>query len=220
MSKEVKKIEVSMWPIDKIKPYELNSKKHDKEQVKGIAKSIKEFGWDQPIVVDGDGVVIKGHGRRLAAIELGLAVVPVVVRADLSPEAVRAARLADNRVAIGDIDTELLQTELMDLDYDLTGIFDDKELNFMTADLGELNEGVFVSDLEESVREQSDEAVAKIAETDDRPVPVYKALGFRNISGRDERYVVGFMALIEKQFGLEPEKAFVAYAKQMVSAGK
>ncbi|HBC3632750.1 ParB/Srx family N-terminal domain-containing protein, partial [Acinetobacter baumannii] len=124
---------IQQWNVDEVKPYELNAKIHDKAQVERIAQSIKEFGWDQPIVVDKEGVIIKGHGRREAALLLGLKVVPVLVRSDLDEHQVRAARLADNRVAIGDIDTDLLQKELQTLNFDLEGIFDKKELNFVVA---------------------------------------------------------------------------------------
>ncbi|MFH3639762.1 ParB/Srx family N-terminal domain-containing protein, partial [Acinetobacter baumannii] len=81
--------------VDDVKPYELNAKIHSEEQVAKIAESIARFGWDQPIVVDKNGVIIKGHGRRLAAIKLGLIEVPVLVRDDLNEEQVKAARLAD-----------------------------------------------------------------------------------------------------------------------------
>ncbi|WP_416663388.1 phage tail protein [Acinetobacter baumannii] len=84
-----------MWIVDDVKPYELNAKIHSEEQVAKIAESIARFGWDQPIVVDKNGVIIKGHGRRLAAIKLGLIEVPVLVRDDLNEEQVKAARLAD-----------------------------------------------------------------------------------------------------------------------------
>lgn len=88
-----------------------------------------------PIVVDGNGVIIKGHGRRLAALQIGLKKVPVIVRDDLSEEAVRAARLADNRVAISGLDNEILRKELSSLEFSLDNIFDKKELTFVTADL-------------------------------------------------------------------------------------
>lgn len=212
-------LKVEVWPIDKITPYEMNVKKHGPEQVSKIATSIKKFGWrGNPIVVDQDGVIIAGHGRRLAAIKLGMAKVPVQVVSDLTEDEVRALRLADNRAAESDIDTELLQIELSSIEFDLTGIFDAKELDFMTADLGEIHDDVFVDSLEESVKEHAAEAVAKIEETDGREVPVVKALGFKNIAGKDERFVVGFMALIEKQFGMQADRAFVEFAKQMVSA--
>lgn len=124
--------EVTLMPVNEVLPYAYNTKLHPIEQVKKIAASIKAYGWDQPIVVDGSGVVIKGHGRRLAALELGLDVVPVVVRDDLSTEQVRAARIADNRSAISDFDFDSLRFEigeLMALDFDIEPLgFDELEI--------------------------------------------------------------------------------------------
>ena len=104
--------QVEMRPIASIIPYGNNAKKHPPEQIEKIAASIKEFGWDQPIVVDGEGVVIKGHGRLLAAKSLGLAEVPVVTRTDLSSEQVVAARMADNQSSISDVDYIKVKTDL------------------------------------------------------------------------------------------------------------
>lgn len=210
-------IKIEKWNIKRVIPYENNVKNHEETQVRKIAKSIEDFGWDQPIVVDGDGVIIKGHGRRLAAEYLGLKEVPVVVRTDLSPEAVKAARIADNRVAESSIDTAMLQDELRSIEYDLHGIFDDKELAFLTADLGELNDGIFVDDLDSEVAKQSEETARKIEEVDGREVPIAKALGFKSIPAKDEKHVAGFMAILEEQFGLDGVDSFVAFAKQMVS---
>jgi len=212
----VKKLQIDLWDTEKLIPYELNSKIHDEKQVEKIAKSIQEFGWDQPIVVDCNGVIIKGHGRRLAAIKLGLAKVPVLVRHDLTEEQVRAARLADNRVAVGDIDAELLQKELASLDFDLEGIFDRKELDFMSADLGEMNEEAFALDLDEEVAKQSAETIKKIEETDERPVKIDKALGFKQISGKDERYVARFMAQVEAETGKTGADAFVEFVRNLM----
>lgn len=212
----MKKLQIDLWDTEKLIPYELNSKIHDEKQVEKIAKSIQEFGWDQPIVVDCNGVIIKGHGRRLAAIKLGLAKVPVLVRHDLTEEQVRAARLADNRVAVGDIDAELLQKELASLDFDLEGIFDRKELDFMSADLGEMNEEAFALDLDEEVAKQSAETIKKIEETDERPVKIDKALGFKQISGKDERYVAWFMAQVEAETGKTGADAFVEFVRNLM----
>lgn len=215
MSKDIPgKIEA--WSIDKVLPYELNAKIHDAKQVDRIAKSIKEFGWDQPIVVDKNGVVIKGHGRRLAAIKLGFTSVPVWVRDDLTDEQVRASRLADNRVALSDIDSGILQRELESLDFDLGGIFDKKELEFIEADLGTFNEDAFVDDIEVEVNKQAEESTRKVAETDAREVPIAKALGFKTIKGADERHVAKFMAQIEAELDLEAEEAFVAFIKNLM----
>lgn len=209
----MQKPNIELRNIDAVHPYELNAKIHDPKQVERIAKSVSEFGWDQPIVVDKNGVIIKGHGRRLAAIKLGLKQVPVWVRDDLTPEQVRASRLADNRVAVGDLDTDILQKELSDLNFDLAGIFDKKELDFVVADLGEITTEAFVADLDEEVVAQADETVAKIKAIEERSVKVQEALGFKTIKGGDERVVASFMAMIEEDTGLSGSDAFVAFAK-------
>lgn len=72
--------EVEVWDIEDVHPYVNNPKQHPDEQVERIRSSIKNYGWDQPIVVDAEGEIIKGHGRREAALSLGLEQVPVIVR--------------------------------------------------------------------------------------------------------------------------------------------
>lgn len=124
-------------PIDCVKPYSRNAKRHPERQIERLATIIAEFGWDQPIVVDGAGVIIKGHGRLLAARRLGLSVVPVVVRDDLSPEHVKAARIADNKIAETEWDVDSLKFDLFDLseiglDLGLTG-FEGYELDQILA---------------------------------------------------------------------------------------
>jgi ParB-like chromosome segregation protein Spo0J len=212
------KLQIEMWEISRIKPYDLNAKIHDAKQVEKIAKAITEFGWDQPIVVDKSGVIIKGHGRRLAAISLGYLKVPVLVRADLSEDQVRAARLADNRVAIGDIDSDLLKQELASLEFDLSDIFDKKELDFMTADLGEVSIDAFMKDIDEEVAAQAAEAASKIDETDSREVKIDKALGFKTIKGMDERHVARFMAQVEAETGKVGAEAFVGFVRGLMEA--
>ena len=81
--------------IDTIKPYENNPRKNDRS-VKAVARSIEEFGFRQPIVVDSDNVIIVGHTRYRAAKMLGLKEVPVIVASDLDEEKAAAYRIADN----------------------------------------------------------------------------------------------------------------------------
>ena len=83
--------------IGDIKPYERNPRRND-EAVKYVAESIKNFGFKNPIIVDNDGVIVAGHTRFKAAKQLGLQVVPCVVADDLTPEQIKAFRLADNKV--------------------------------------------------------------------------------------------------------------------------
>lgn len=209
----MKKPNIKLVDITEIKPYELNSKIHDDAQVKKIAESIKKFGWDQPIVVDKNNVIIKGHGRRLAAISLELTNVPVWVRDDLTEEQVRASRLADNRVAVSGIDTELLQKELASLDFDMNGIFDAKELDFLNADLGDMDMGAFVENMDVELSAQAEAGAKKVEEIDTRRVKIDKALGFKDIAGADERDVAFFVALIENETGKTGSDAFVEFAR-------
>lgn len=207
---------IQIWKIERLVPYELNTKKHTPEQVAKIAASIKEFGFDQPFSVDKDGSIIKGHGRRLACLELGIKEVPVWVRSDLTPMQVRASRLADNRVAIGDIDTELFRLELSTLDYKMDAYFDAKELDYTMADLGAMNEGAFIDNVGVAVDKQEADTHAMVAELDNRRVPLTKAFGFKDILGSDEIYISRFMAQVEVQSGLKGEAALVSFIKGLV----
>jgi len=106
-------------------PYPGNPRRND-AAVEAVARSIREFGFRQPIVVDGSDVVVCGHTRLKAALELGLESVPVHVATDLTPEQVRAYRLADNRTGENaEWDDARLAEEFAALqlaDVDLTGL--------------------------------------------------------------------------------------------------
>lgn len=91
-------MKIEQWKIDRVKPYENNPRIND-DAVDAVAASIREFGFRQPIVVDTEGVMIVGHTRYKAAQKLGLEKVPVHVAKDLTPEQIRAYRIADNKTA-------------------------------------------------------------------------------------------------------------------------
>jgi ParB-like chromosome segregation protein Spo0J len=216
MSKDFKP---QLKPVEFLKPYAGNAKIHDEKQVAKIRKSIDQFGWTTAIVTEADGTIIAGHGRRLAALlEPSLKHVPVVVRDDLSADEAKALRLADNRVALSEMDARLLQEELASIEISLEGIFDAKELEFMTADLGEINDAPFVEDLEEVVREQAVSASKSVEATDAREVRLDKVLGFKSIAGRDEKHLARFMATIEAKTGKTGADALVAHAIETNSA--
>jgi DNA modification methylase len=119
--------------LSELIPYINNSRKHSDDQVTQIAASIKEFGWTNPILVDGDNGIIAGHGRIMAAKKLNMTEVPVIELAHLSKEQRKALIIADNKLALNsDWDSNLLAIELKDLqdlgfDLNLTG-FDGMEL--------------------------------------------------------------------------------------------
>ena len=120
--------------LDEIRPYENNPRRND-EAVQYVAESIRQFGWKQPIVIDRDGVIIVGHTRYKAAQSLGLETVPCMIADDLTPEQVKAYRIADNKVSDFSVwDNKKLLEELQDLDelagdlftgFDTSDFFDD-----------------------------------------------------------------------------------------------
>lgn len=130
-------MQVEAKSIDEIKPYENNPRDND-DAVDAVANSIKEFGWQQPIVVDNEGVIIAGHTRYKAAKKLGLKHVPVVVADNLTPDQVKAYRLADNKTAeLADWDMDLLNEELdqiRDIDMSQFGFDDLDSLELEDAD--------------------------------------------------------------------------------------
>ena len=125
---------IEAWATEKPIPYARNARKISDMAVDKVAASIKEFGWRQPIVVDGEGVVIAGHTRLLAAKKLNLKHVPVHIATELTPGQVKAYRLMDNRShEEARWDEELLELELfdlkgLDLDLGLTG-FNSNEID-------------------------------------------------------------------------------------------
>lgn len=126
-------ISIGMRPVETLIPYARNARTHSDAQVAQIAASIREFGFTNPILVDGENGVIAGHGRLAAARKLGLNEVPVIELAHLTPAQKRAYIIADNKMALNaGWDFELLREDLNELDAEnfdlaLTG-FGEKEL--------------------------------------------------------------------------------------------
>lgn len=125
-------MQIELWKIDDVKPYENNPRIND-DAVEAVSKSIKEFGFRQPLVVDADGVIICGHTRWKAAKLLKLEKVPVHVAKDMTPEQVKAYRIADNKTnELSEWNYELLPlelSELQDMNFDLSLLgFDSSEL--------------------------------------------------------------------------------------------
>jgi DNA modification methylase len=130
--------------VDKLIPYAKNSRTHSPEQVGQIAASIKEFGFRNPILVDGVGI-IAGHGRLMAAQKLGLDKVPTIDCSDMTESQKKAYIIADNKLALNaGWDTAMLSIEMKDLEdegFDLALLgFDDKELNALLEP--EVSEGL------------------------------------------------------------------------------
>jgi ParB-like chromosome segregation protein Spo0J len=213
-----KRRETEFWNVIDLIPYPKNAKKHSPEQVKTLATLINKHGWTQPIVIDGDndpGMIVIGHGRRLAAIELGLEKVSVTVLYGFTREEIDAIRLADNRATSTDYDTPLLREELARLDAigeDILSLgFTDKELDFMTADLGVFDESLFVEDIAEAVEGQNQKNKESITETDKSATPVGEAFGFKRVTIAQSRVIRNFMKQLESKSGKRGVEALLYF---------
>ena len=167
-------MQIILKKVDDITPYPNNPRKND-NAVDAVAASIAEFGFKQPIVIDSDGVVIAGHTRLKAAKKLGLKEVPCILADDLTPEQVKAYRLADNKVAeLASWNFEILDSELLDIediDMDMFGNWGLDEIDF-----GNLDQYTDEANTEEY--KQFVEKFKPKKTTDDcfTPPPVYEAV--------------------------------------------
>ena len=137
------KPQIEHLPLDALVPYARNSRTHSPEQIAQVAASIREFGFTNPVLIDGEGGIIAGHGRVMAARQLGLSEVPCIRLAHLTDAQKRAYVIADNKLALNaGWDDALLALELrelaeMDFDLHLTGFDDDEISKLLDLELGE-----------------------------------------------------------------------------------
>lgn len=169
--------------ISEIVPYEKNPR-HNDEAVKGVKNSIKKFGFKVPIVIDKNGVIVAGHTRYKASLELGLETVPCVVADDLTDKEIKAFRLADNKVAEKSYwNFDLLNDELLDIDFDMS------EFGFVN-----------VSDSFDDEDEEEDEDIADEEESEDES-PSYRItyeIVFNNEDEQKKWY--DFISFLKKKY--------------------
>ena len=157
-------MKITQKKVTELIPYVNNSRTHSDEQVAQIAASIKEFGWTNPILVDGTNGIIAGHGRLLAARKLGYTEVPTIELADLTETQKKAYIIADNRLALNaGWDNEILTIELNDL---LADGFALEMLGFDPKELASLLEPEVIEGLtdEDAVPEVPDEPKTKLGD--------------------------------------------------------
>ena len=111
-------MEIIMRKVSELTPYDKNAKQHDATQVANVANSIKRFGWQQPIVIDENGVVVIGHCRLMAAKKLKLKEVPVTVASGLTEDEIKELRIADNKTNESPWDLGLLAEDIEGLDFE------------------------------------------------------------------------------------------------------
>lgn len=114
---ELKDLQIENVALSEIKPYEHNAKKHDEKQIGNVAESIYQFGWQQPLVLDKDKVIIIGHCRYLAAKKLKLKTVPCKIAADLTADEVKKLRALDNKLNESEWDLDMLSLDIGGVDF-------------------------------------------------------------------------------------------------------
>jgi ParB-like chromosome segregation protein Spo0J len=225
---DVSKLPIESWDITRLIPHPQNAKKHPDDKTKLLSKSIQRVGManaiqvEPPIYADGEanpepGLIIAGHGRRLAALDAAWAKVPVIVRHDLTKLECAALRIADNTTVSNDYDTELMKMEINLLGeggFELDAIgFDDKQLQTMVDDFGELDNDIFVEDIGQAVETQKTENVAKAAEIDQSAAPIGDALGFKRVTVEQSRKIRELMDAAAGKFaGLNKSPAEILIA--------
>lgn len=138
-------IQITYKKTDDLIPYARNSRVHSEMQINQIASSIREFGFRNPVLVDGENGIIAGHGRVLAAMKLGLDTIPTIECKDLTDTQKRAYIIADNKIALNATwDEEMLMLEIEDfrqlgIDTDILG-FDESELKKTNIDYSVLDD--------------------------------------------------------------------------------
>lgn len=212
MTEPYVKLEES-WRIDRLIPYEWNAKKHEPSQVKKIAASIRKHGWTTRIVVEEDGTIIAGHGRRLAAIELNQEFVPVTVLKGITKEQAKALRLVDNKVQEGGYDTELLSIDLRSLvvddGVDMSEFFDTRDLNFAIDDLGVIDMNALSDDIGPEVAAQTARTEKEIQQADESEVNLGKAIGITKVTGDQARDLKSLIGQAQDHFQCDATEALL-----------
>lgn len=215
---------VEIVEIDRLVPYELNAKKHNPEQVDRLAEQIKRYGFDQPVVLwpipgTKQFSIIKGHGRRLAMMKLGMEKIPAVIQKHLSREQADAMRIADNALSSIEYDTKLLAEETkrlmetFDLDAFDFGFSAKDEKLFLSIDTHEIDLDALTTDVSEAMRVQKEEDAERVSKMDDEDVRLNRIFGVSSVSTRDGRSLTRLLATLEAETGKEGIAALIAHAE-------
>lgn len=188
------KLKITYKPTKDLIPYARNSRTHSELQINQIASSIKEFGFRNPVLVDGENGIIAGHGRVMAATKLGIAEIPTVDGSDLTENQRRLYVIADNKIALNaGWDEEILMMEIEDLknmgeDIDILA-FDPSEIQVKNIDYSVLDD--------ESIDDQLDDmakGVRKAIQIEFEPDHYEEAQELVKF-WRDKQAYVGYMIM-------------------------
>lgn len=206
------------WDIDKIIPYPKNTKVHAPDKQAKLKASIKADGLFEALILDKDGVIIAGHGRFKALVDLGQLKVPVKHAAHLSKNQADAARIAHNKTSSTDYESDFMAEELRRLadadDVDLHALgLDDHELDFLIEDLGEMNLDAISQALDDDVNQQDADTAEKVTATDASDERLAKVFGFNVIPIAAVKDVKRLIADMEAETGKTGHDAFVEWCR-------
>jgi len=212
------RLPIEYWAARDIQTYEKNNKVHSKEHVDTLKKSIEQFGLMDPIIVDVDGVIIAGHGRFAALQELGqIEKIPVRHAKGLTKNQADAARIAHNKTASTEYDTEATLEEIARLaqfDFDMSALgISEKELEVATLDVGEMDLGALSDNLDADIDAQESSNRDKIEAAAAGETPIAKVIGFKAIPVKDEKTFRAFIARIERQTGQTGYAAWLSFVE-------
>ena len=206
---------IEYWEASDVKPYARNTKVHSKAHIATLEKSILEFGLFDPLILDADGIIIAGHGRWETLIKLGHAQVPVRIARHLTKPQADAARIAHNKTASTEYDSDFMSQEIRRLSeegIDMSALgLDERELDFLVDDLGDMNMDAISVDLDQDIDDQDAETDDKVKATDASNEKLVKAFGFNELPIAAVKDVRRFMADIEQETGLEGQEALVGW---------
>lgn len=194
---------LELWPLDKIKPYEKNNKVHEPESVRALADSIADVGVENPILVEEDGTIISGHGRREALILLGREMAHVRVARGLSKAQARKLRIAANKTASSVYDEGALASEIRamkDMDIDLSGMgLEMDDLADLLADVPDVDLAGPLDLVEPEVDEPKTEPEPREPKPKDDKVPLAKAFDIKSVTPEQAELIDAFMADLEER---------------------
>jgi len=212
----LQRLPVEMWTADRISPYAKNNKIHSRTDKDKTIASIREFGLINTLIVDVDGVLIAGHKRYACLLEMGHVEFPVRHAKHLTKNQADAARIADNKTQGTDYDSGFMAEEIARLsmvdDVDLGSLgLDDRELAFLTEDLGAMDLGGLAEDLDAELDAQDAETADKVAAVDTAMQPISKVFGFRGVPVAQVVLFKRFVAEVEGATGKKGAEAFTEW---------
>lgn len=214
---DITNLPIEIWEIEKLKEYEFNNKIHKAQQVESLAKSIKENGIENPLLIEEDGVIISGHGRLKAALFLGMKYVPVRVARGINSIQAKKLRISVNKTTSTQYDTQNLSlelSELKDLDINLDDIgLTVKEINVLSAQIEPISIQDISFDIPEDKIKNELAASDELSRIDDDKIPLTKALKQKHITIEDSRILWDYILQLEQVYNKDGLSALIAHAK-------